>query len=130
VTVLTDVRVFVDVSREGGLWVARSPAPFGDLELQIQGHERVTNGTEVRGSIKGSAIDIKQIPGGRRGLAPEFALTISVGTTIGIAASAEGVAERTGRYISGTISGEIEYSNNLGNVTSCPSVTWSLQPVP
>ena len=130
VNVLTDVRVILDVAMDGGTWVGRSPSQLGDVELRVQGLEEVTTGIEVSGSIVGGAVDHKQLPFGRRGLVPEFALTIRIGGAARSAASVKGSAERTGRHISGTISGDIEYRNNLGNVTRCTAVTWILQPEP
>ena len=117
------VRAYLDISREGAAWVGRTTSELGDLELRIQG-----DGTDVSGSLKGTAIDTAY-PWGRRGLAPQFALTIKVGAATGNAGSIKGLADGTG-HVGGTISGDIQYFDALGNVTKCSAVVWSLEVVP
>ena len=117
------VRADLDISSEGPAWVGRTTSELGDLELRIQG-----DGTDVSGSLKGTAIDTAY-PWGRRGLAPQFALTLKVGAATGSAASIKGLADGTG-HVGGTISGDIQYFDALGNVTKCSAVVWSLEVVP
>jgi hypothetical protein len=95
----------------------------GDFELRIQG-----DGTDVSGSLKGTAIDTAY-PGGLKGLHPEFALTIKVGAATGSPASVKGAVDGTG-HIGGTISGDIQYFDLRGNVTTCSAVVWSLEVAP
>ena len=115
------VQVFLDISREGAMWVGRPKEP-GDLELKIQGDV-----TDVNGSIKGTAIDTAY-PGSLKGLHPEFALTIKVGVATGSAALVKGLADGTG-HVGGTLSGDIQYFDLLGRVTKCTAVVWSLETV-
>ena len=129
VTALTDVRAYLDLSSEGAIWIGRTTTQLGDLELTIQGKEDGAAGFDVSGSIRGTAIDTAY-PLARRGMFPQFALTIKVGAATGTAAAVEGVSERTGRYASGTISGDIQYFDGLGNITKCTAVVWTLEPVP
>ena len=89
VTVLTAVRVRLDVTIEGTLWVARSPSPFGDLELRIRGDGEVAGGIEVRGSVRGTASDSET--------RPVSGVSVRIGGAN--AASVEGLAERTGRFV-------------------------------
>lgn len=117
------VRAYLDFSREGAMWLGRTTSQLGDLEVRIQG-----DGADVSGSIKGTAIDTAY-PFGRRGMAPQFALTIKVGAATGSAGSVKGLADGTG-HVGGTISGDIQYFDGLGNVTKCSAVVWSLEMVP
>ena len=120
VTAFTFVRVRLDVTKEGALWVARSPSAFGDLELRIRGDGEVTGGTEVSGSVRGTALDTETRP------VSDVRVRIGAAT----AASVEGLAERTGRFIRGTFFGDIQYINSVGNITQCTAVIWTLQPAP
>jgi hypothetical protein len=122
------VRAYLDISREGAMWVGRTASHLGDFELRIQGHNEGIRGTEVSGSVKGTAIDTAY-PFGLRGLHPEFALTLKVGAETGSAGSVTGRAEPTGD-VSGTIAGDTQYVDGLGNVTKCAAVIWSLAPAP
>jgi hypothetical protein len=115
------VRAYLNISREGAMWVGRTTQ--GDFELRIRG-----DGTDVSGSLKGTAIDTAY-PGGRKGMYPQFALTIKVGAATGSPASVKGVVDGTG-HVGGTISGDIQYFDLLGNVTTCSAVVWSLEVVP
>jgi hypothetical protein len=105
------------------MWVGRTTSQLGDLEVRIQGE-----GADVSGSVKGTAIDTAY-PFGRKGMRPEFALTIKVGAATGSGGSIKGSADGTG-HVGGTMSGDIQYFDGLGNVTNCSSVVWSLEVVP
>lgn len=118
----TATRLRVDVAEERGLWVGRAPSAIGNLELRIRGGEEVIGGVQVSGSIVGTGLDNETgfLPG----------VTIMFGGLTGGAASVDGLAEPTGRYVHGTIIGDIQYSDSVGNVTKCTTIIWSLQPVP
>ncbi len=120
VTVLTAVRLRVDMTQEGALWVGRSPAGIGDLELKIKGDQEVVGGFEVSGSVKGTELDTET--------RPVSDISIRFGGATG--ASVKGEAERSGRFIRGTMSGDIQYSNAAGSTTRCTAIIWSLQPAP
>jgi hypothetical protein len=88
--------------------VARSPAGIGDLELRIRGAEAVVGGTEVSGSISGQNwIRLVNL----------LLIRIRLGGASGTAL-VNGLAEKTGTYVRGTISGDIQYSNAAGGVLS------------
>jgi hypothetical protein len=126
--VLVSVRVRVDVSLEGGVWVGRTPAAIGDLELRIRDGEEVADGIEVSGSITGTAVDTTSVLPRRAFLeAPD--VSISLAGAAASAASAEGLAERTERQITGTMSGDIQFFNSLGSRARCTAIVWGLRPV-
>lgn len=125
-SVLLSVRVRVDVSLEGGLWVGRTTPEVGDIELKIRGDEDVAAGIEVGGSITGRAVDTTSVLP-RRAFLPAPDVRISVAGATGGAASVRGLAEPTGD-IGGTVSGDIQFSNSLGWVSTCTAITWGLLP--
>ena len=120
VTVFTHVRLRLDVRMEGGLWVGRSTSA-GDLELRILGDNETVGGFEVTGSASGTALDTET--------KPISDVSVRLAGTAGSAAAVKGLAERTGRYVSGTIAGDIQYFNSVGSAR-CTAAIWSLQPAP
>jgi hypothetical protein len=125
--VLLAVRARVDVSTQRGLWVGKTPSDIGDLMLTIRGGEEVAEGIEVRGSVAGTAVDTTSVLP-RRGFLEAPDVSIRLAGPTGSAATVTGVAERTGRSITGTISGDIRFFNSLGSVSRCTAVTWRLEP--
>jgi hypothetical protein len=127
-TVLLSGAVTIDVSKEGALWVGRASPPKGDLVLTIQGGEETSEGIAVSGFVTGMALD---------NTSPVSAalirfrdVTMKFGGATGNAAIVKGVAERTGRHLEGTITGDIEFSNAFGDARKCPAITWSLHALP
>lgn len=125
--VLIAARVRIDVSLDGGVWVGRTQSEIGDLELRIRGDEEVAEGIEVSGSITGTAVDTTSVLP-RRGFLEAPDVSIKLAGVAGSAASARGVAERTGSHITGTMSGDIQFFNSLGSLSKCTAIVWSLFP--
>ena len=81
----------------------------------------------MSGSVTGKAVDTTSVLPRRAFLeAPDVSITLAGAT--GSAASASGLADPTGRSITGTISGDIRFFNSLGSVSRCTAITWSLLP--
>ena len=127
-TVLLSGGVTIDVSEEGALWVGRASPPKGDLVLKIQGGEETSEGIPVSGFVTGMALDNTSKVGAA--LIRFRDVFMRFGGATGNGAIVKGVAERTGRRITGTITGDIEFSNAFGDAWKCPAITWSLEPSP
>ena len=125
-TVLLSGGVLIEVSKEGAQWVGRASPPQGDLVLKIQSGEETSEGITVSGVVTGVALDNTSPVGAS--LRQFRAVTMKFGGATGNAAIVKGVAERTGRHLEGTITGDIEFSNAFGDARKCPAITWTLDP--
>lgn len=125
-TVLLSGGVLIEVSQERAQWVGRASPPKGDLVLTIQSGKETSEGVTVSGFVTGAALDNTSPVGAS--LRPFRAVTMKFGGATGNAAIVKGVAERTGRHLEGTITGDIEFSNAFGDAIKCPAITWTLDP--
>ena len=124
----TAIVTVVDLAREGQQWVARSPSGSdGTLEVRLQGSSEGSAYWDVSGTIGGRAVDVPHIS-----FIPARDLRIALSGADGV-----GLADLEGRLSSpplaypfahGRISGLIRFSDSTGDESSCPAVTWSIQP--
>jgi len=123
-TVLLGGNVRIEVSKQGAQWVGRASSSTADLVLTIQAGEETGEGIAVSGSVIGSALDNTSPVGAD--MIKFRDVIMKFGGATGTAAIVKGVAERTGRHIEGTITGDIELLNAFGDARKCPTVTWNL----
>ena len=105
-------------------WVARAAAP-GTLEMRFRQTVDSIRGFEIAGWILGNAADAWGP------LSPsERGSVLLSGPGNSAAAVVEGVADRFTPFLTGTVTGDIRFTNNdFTAVSNCAVVMWILQPV-
>lgn len=105
-------------------WVARAAAP-GTLEMRFRQVGDSIRGFEIAGFILGTAADA-WAP-----LSPSERGSVHLGGPGNSeAAVVEGVAERFTPFLTGSVAGDIRFTNNDStSVSNCTVVMWVLQPV-
>lgn len=113
----------VSLARESDDWVARTSLSAGTLELRFHQTGDSIRGVTVSGSISGNAADEwTSRPIVDRGRV--FLLGPGNGTVV------QGVADMFSPFLSGTVSGDIRFTNHDATAVSrCTVVMWILQPM-
>ncbi len=115
----------VSLDREQNDWVARTSTSAGSLELRFYQTGDSIRGLTVSGWISGKAVDEwgPQPPSDRGGV-----FLRGPGNTD--RAVVQGLADRSTPFLSGTVSGDIFFTNNEATALSrCTVVLWILQPM-
>jgi hypothetical protein len=113
----------VSLEREANDWVARTSPSAGALELRFRQTGDSIPGFTVSGSISGNAADAWEprpvVDRGRVFL-----------NGAGNGAVVQGVADRFSPLLTGTVSGDIRFTNHEATAVSrCTVVMWVLQPM-
>ncbi len=121
----TDLLTTVDLASEGDEWVGRSTASSGGtIELRFRDAGVYLTGGEVLvGSLAGSASDLALFRSARD-------VRIAIRGAGGSSAADLTGAAIAGPFLFGRASGAIELSDSTGAMSSCPSVSWTLQRLP
>jgi len=115
----------VSLDREQDDWIARTSTSPGSLELRFRQTGDSIRGFIVSGSISGKALDMSESrPPSDRGR------VFLAGPGHTDRAVVQGVADRSTTFLTGSVSGEIFFTNNESTALSrCTVVMWILQPM-
>jgi hypothetical protein len=115
----------VSLDREQGDWVARTSTSPGSLELRFRQIGDSIGGFIVSGWISGKAADmLESRPPSDRGR------VFLAGPGHTDRAVVRGVADRSTTFLTGSVSGEIFFTNNESTALSrCTVIMWVLQPM-
>jgi hypothetical protein len=116
----TSVYVRLNLTQDGSDWLGRSPEGEGTLELRLRrSGDRDLYGIPLTGTIRGSAHDT----GFLSPLPPDVEMVIE-----------EPGGEFSGHvpyntFMLGRIDGVIKFRDSAGATGTCPTVTWTLNPL-
>ncbi len=116
----TSVTTAVDVSREGGEWVARSRSPeAGSVELRFHEVGAAAGNVSIQGSVTGAAADMAYVD-----------LYTPTDSRVAFVSDAavDGHGDPYSSYVGGQMRGVIQFMDSRGHVGTCSAIDWALLP--